>query len=373
MAENAKAGTLIVVAHPEVVVRLFSTVAEGAELAVVTEDGGAGRELEAVGRALGARGTHLLLSPSEVGPWCRERRERGDLRVFTHSPQEDAPLHREVALLVSRVFERLWVPATGARPSVCTVLDDAAFQRKLGLLNALYRERPDGAQGGACTDPLRDGPGLEAFTEVRAGDVVRALSLTKPEIFSELADPWGFAGSTYEGERFALTAKVLEPLRHASPAPRRVVDVGACEGMMTEHLLSLFPQASIQAVESEPRFVARLRERLGGNARVRIVEASAEDVALEADLVLLAEVLYYLSDDASRDLLDRLRASHLLTSYGGGFGAQVHAALAERGWRAVHSAVLPGRIEPVDGARSPLLVRRAGTELRLWERGISHG
>ncbi|RKH06033.1 class I SAM-dependent methyltransferase [Corallococcus sp. CA047B] len=368
MTETQKAAPLIVVAHPEDVVRLFSTVAGGADLAVVTEDGGAGRELEAVGRALGARSTHLLLSPSEIGPWCREQREQGERRVFTHSPQEEAPLHREVAVLVSRVFDRLWVPATGARPTVCTVLDDAAFQRKLGLLNALYRERPDGAQGGACTDPLRDGPGIEAFTEVRSTDMVRALSLTKPEIFSELADPWGFAQSTYEAERFALTARVLESLRHASPPPRRVVDVGACEGMMTEHLLTLFPHASVQAVESEPRFVARLRERLGAQARVRIVEASVEDVALEADLVLLAEVLYYLSDDAGRDLLDRVRASHLLTSYGGGFGAKVHEALTERGWRTVTSATLPGRIEPVDGALSPLLVRRAGTEIRLWER-----
>lgn len=367
MAENEQAPALIVVAHPEDVVRLFSTVAPGADVAVVTEDGSAGRELEAVGRALGARSTHLLLSPSEVGPWCREQRSRGDVRVFTHSPQEDAPLHREVALLVSRVFERLWVPATGARPTACTVLDDAAFQRKLGLLNALYRERPDGARAGACTDPVRDGPGIEAFAEVRAGDVVRALSLTKPEIFSELADPWGFAQSTYEGERFALTAKVLGTLRDAG-APRRVVDVGACEGLMTEHLLTLFPEANVRAVESEPRFVTRLRERLGSHARVRIVEASAEDVALEADLVLLAEVLYYLSEDAGHDLLNRLRASHLLTSYGGGFGAQVHAALVARGWRCVQSATLPGRIEPVDGAASPLLVRRAGTEIRLWER-----
>ncbi|RYZ41043.1 MAG: class I SAM-dependent methyltransferase [Myxococcaceae bacterium] len=366
MVETQKAATLIVVAHPEDVVRLFSTVAGGADLAVVTEDGGAGRELEAVGRALGARSTHLLLSPSEIGPWCREQREQGARRVFTHSPQEEAPLHREVAVLVSRVFDRLWVPATGARPTECTVLDDAAFQRKLGLLNALYRERPDGAQGGACTDPLRDGPGIEAFTEVHSTDMVRALSLTKPEIFSELADPWGFAQSTYEGERFALTVRVLESLRHASP--RRVVDVGACEGMMTEHLLSLFPHANVQAVESEPRFVARLRERLGGHGRVRIVEASAEDVALEADLVLLAEVLYYLSDDAAQDLLDRVRASHLLTSYGGGFGAKVHAALDERGWKVVMSETLPGRIESVDGARSPLLVRRAGTEIRLWKR-----
>ncbi|WP_223645624.1 class I SAM-dependent methyltransferase [Corallococcus sp. EGB] len=366
MAEMEKAPALIVVAHPEDVVRLFSTVAPGADVAVVMEHGSTGRELEAVGRALGARSTHLLLCPSEVGPWCREQRARSDVRVYTHSPQEDAPLHREVALLASRAFDRLWVPATGARPTVCTVLDDAAFQRKLGLLNSLYRERPDGAASGACTDPVRDGPGIEAFTEVRAGDMVRALSLTKPEVFAELADPWGFAHSTYEVERFALTEEVLATLRHAGP-PRRVVDVGACEGMMTGHLLSLFPDANVQAVESEPRFVARLRERLGRHARVRIVQARAEDVALEADLVLLAEVLYYLSDDACRDLLDRLRASHVLTSYGGGFGARVHAALAGRGWRCVQAAALPGRIEPVDGASSPLLVRRAGTEIRLWE------
>jgi trans-aconitate methyltransferase len=197
--------------------------------------------------------------------------------------------------------------------------------------------------------------------------VVRALSLTKPEIFAELEDPWGFTHSTYERERYTLTARVLGTLTRQR-APRSVVDVGACEGLMTEQLRALFPEAVVHAVESDPHFVARLRERLGGDGQVRIVEASALDVPLEADLVLLAEVLYYLPVEAGRELLGRLRASHLLTSYGGPFGEEVHAALRELGWRQVVGGSLPARIEPVDGVASPLLVRRAGTEVRLWSR-----
>jgi hypothetical protein len=363
MNANAPVVTLIVAAHPEDVARLFSTVCAGAEIAVVAEEDGLGRELETVGRALGARGMRAL-TPAGLEPWCREQAARGGVRVFTHSPQEEAPRHRDVCLAVSRVFDRLQVPALGARPTAFQVLDDAAFQRKLELLNALYRDRPGGTE--ACTHPVRDGLGVEAFCEVRHADVVRALSLTKPEIFAELEDPWGFTHSTYERERYALTAHVLGALT-GSP-PRSVVDVGACEGLMTERLRSLFPEAVVHAVEADPHFVARLRQRLGGDARVRIVEASALDVPLEADLVLLAEVLYYLPVEAGRELLGRIRASHLLTSYGGPFGEEVHAALRELGWRQVVCGSLPARIEPVDGVASPLLVRRAGTDVRLWSR-----
>ncbi|HYO73084.1 MAG TPA: class I SAM-dependent methyltransferase [Archangium sp.] len=365
MSSNAPAATLIVAAHPEDVARLFSTVCAGAHVVIVAEEDSHGRELEAVGLALGALGTRTL-TPAGLGPWCREQRARGDVRVFTHSPQEDAPRHRDVCLAVSRVFDRLHVPALGARPTAFRVLDDAAFQRKLDLLNALYRERPGGTE--ACTHPVRDGLGVEAFCEVRHSDVVRALSLTKPEIFAELEDPWGFTHSTYERERYALTARLLGALTEQGRPPRSVVDVGACEGVMTEQLRALFPEAVVHAVESDPHFVARLRERLGGDDRVRIVEASALEVPLEADLVLLAEVLYYLPVEAGRELLGRIRASHLLTSYGGPFGEEVHAALREFGWREEARGSLPARIEPVDGVASPLLVRRAGTEVRLWSR-----
>jgi trans-aconitate methyltransferase len=197
---------------------------------------------------------------------------------------------------------------------------------------------------------------------------VRALALTKPEVFSELDDPWGFTHSAYERERYALTARLLGALAREGRAPARVMDVGACEGLMTEQLRTLFPEALVLAVESEPRFVARLRARLGGDARVRILEASALDVALEADLVLLAEVLYYLPMPEGRELLGRLRAGHLLTSYGGPFAEEVHAELLALGWRTVAAGSLPARLEPVDGVSSPLLVRRAGTQVRLWAR-----
>ncbi|NMO15157.1 class I SAM-dependent methyltransferase [Pyxidicoccus fallax] len=370
MSSYSPVASTIVVAHPEDVVRLFSTVAPGASIAVVAAADEANdltrRELHAVGMALGARSTRML-ALSEVGPWLREQAALGAVRVHTHSPQEDAPRHRELCLAVGRAVNRLRVPALGARPTAVTVLDDRSFHQKLGLLNALYRERPDGA-GEACTLPVRDGPGIEAFCDIRHADVVRALSLTKPEIFTELEDPWGFTHSTYERERYALTARLLGALAREGRAPRTVMDVGACEGLMTEQLLSLFPEAHVQAVESEPGFVSRLRARLGGEARVRIVDASALDVPLEADLVLLAEVLYYLPMPQGRELLGHLRAEHVLTSYGGPFAEEVHADLRALGWKTVAADSLPGRIEPMDGVSSPLLVRRAGTQVRLWAR-----
>lgn len=365
MSQNESTSTFVVVAHPEDAARLFSTVCAGAELVSVSDER-TGVELRAVGAALGARSVRRL-EPSGLEPWCREQQARGTARVFTHSPQEEDARHRDVCLGVSRVFGSVHVPAFGARPTSFAVLDDEAFQRKLDLLNALYQARAPGADG-PCSNPLRDGLGVEAFCRVAWPDVVRALSLTKPEIFAELADPWGFDHSTYERERYALTARVLGALDTDGQVPRSVVDVGACEGLMTQQLRALFPQAEVHAVESDTRFVSRLRDRLGKDSRVRIVEASALEVPLEADLVILAEVLYYLPWREGREMVGRITASHLLTSYGGGFDEEVQALLREHGWELVTSGTLPPRIEPVDGLSSPLLVRRSGTVVRLWRR-----
>lgn len=356
---------LVVVAHPGEEVLLFSTVCAGADVVAVQEEGGPGWSAGRVGSfyaacvALGARSSRVV-SLSQV------REGLGAYaRVYTHSPHEAAPHHRAVCLAVSRGASPLWVPALGARAMELHALEEEAFRRKLELLSTLYGTEPGCAAGLSPGERLL---GVEAFTCARREDVVRTLSLTDAEIYAEQADPWSFTTSAYERERYELTSRLLGELASRGAEPERVLEVGACEGLMTERLLRLFPRAVVEAVEPDSRFTARLRALLGGEPRVRVVEASALEVPLEADLVLLAEVLYYLPGGELQGLLGRVSARWLLTSYGGSFDEEVQATLRGHGWQQVVAGPLRPRLEPVDGASSPLWIRRSGTQVRLWSR-----
>ena len=101
---------------------------------------------------------------------------------------------------------------------------------------------------------------------------------------------------------------------------------------MTRRLRTLFPGAKIGAVEVNPVFARRWRARLGQAPDIDIVEASAQGVPLSADLVCLAEVVYLIPDHYM-DLLGRLKARYLLTSYVGDFDDRVSACLRRFGWR----------------------------------------
>jgi hypothetical protein len=367
MSQERAEPRLVVVAHPGEEVLLFSTVCAGADVVAVQEEGGPGWSAErmesfhAACVALGARSSRVV-SLSQV------REGLGAYaRVYTHSPHEAPAHHRAVCLAVSRGADPLWVPALGARPLELRALEEAAFHRKLELLNTLYGAEP-GCSAGSGLSLGEKLPGVEAFTCASQGDVVRTLSLTDAEIYAELPDPWSFTTSPYELERYELTSRLLGGLASQGPEPERVLEVGACEGLMTQRLLRLFPRAVVQAVEPDSRFTARLSALLGGEPRVQVVEASVLELPLEADLVLLAEVLYYLPGGQLHGLLGRISARWLLTSYGGTFDEEVQATLRGYGWRQVVAGSLRPRLEPVDGASSPLWIRRSGTQVRLWSR-----
>jgi hypothetical protein len=115
-----------------------------------------------------------------------------------------------------------------------------------------------------------------------------------------------------------------------------------------------------------PVFARRLRARLGHDPDTAIVEASVQEISLSADLVCLAEVLYLVPDHCMA-LLERLKAQYLLTSYVGAFDAQVSTCLRHFGWRNIVTEQVLPRFEPVDGATSYLVIRRPGSQVRLWQ------
>jgi hypothetical protein len=134
---------------------------------------------------------------------------------------------------------------------------------------------------------------------------------------------------------------------------------------MTRRLRTLFPSAKIYAVEVNPVFARRLRECLGNDPDTDIVEASVLDIPLSADLVLLTEVLYLVPEQIM-DILGRVRAKYLLTSYFGNFDDQVSLCLRRFGWHNIVSVQVFPRFDPVDGGTSLLLARRPGSNIRLW-------
>ena len=86
-----------------------------------------------------------------------------------------------------------------------------------------------------------------------------------------------------------------------------MVEIGACEGAMTAVLRETVPAAVIRAVEPHPVFAGRLRERFRGDDRIEIREESVFQTDLNADAVIMAEVLYYFPDHV-QDILERVRS-----------------------------------------------------------------
>ena len=95
---------------------------------------------------------------------------------------------------------------------------------------------------------------------------------------------------------------------------RRVLDFGAGVGTFTAALRS---GAEVVAVEPDPQFAARLRERFAGDSRVTVVEADARWLAEdgrhgEFDTVICLNVLEHIRDDAVV-----VRGFHDCLSHGG--------------------------------------------------------
>jgi hypothetical protein len=323
---------------------------------------------------LGAERAQSLNLP-DIYPWrlavevlIDRLRELGAYRrVYTHSPFEAHPHHRDVALAASRCFEEIWVSSCGGYAAEPHVLDRHAYQRKLDIVNSVYPRElalADADPQRSVADMLAGIPGLEAFVPTRWREVIQALALTRPEMRVDLPNTWAFEVSPYEVERYDRTCEVLAQACKERP-PGLILELGAYEGAMTLRLRGLFPNARICAVEPNPVFVRRLRERLGHELNIDIAEASILDVPLSADLIVMAEMLYYVPESVM-DVLSRARASYLLTSYHGAFDARLCHGLHALGWREIASAEVLPKFEPVDGGSSLLMARRPGSHIRLW-------
>lgn len=117
-------------------------------------------------------------------------------------------------------------------------------------------------------------------------------------------DPWGFASRPYERHRYdsMLAALGTRRFHHA-------LEVGCSIGVFTERLA---PRCrTLDALEASQIAAGRARDRLAALPGVRVTCARVPEGLPEGsfDLVVCADVLYYLSAEALAGLLPRLEGA----------------------------------------------------------------
>ncbi|MGX6449784.1 SAM-dependent methyltransferase [Patulibacter sp. S7RM1-6] len=133
----------------------------------------------------------------------------------------------------------------------------------------------------------------------------------RPDDFEALwrrdADPWDFASSPYEREKYART------LEACGPGPfERALELASANGVFTARLAPRCVR--LETLEAAPTAVALARERLAaaGHDGVVVHEGLVPDDLPDApgafDLIVASEVLYYLDRAALDRAIDRLVA-----------------------------------------------------------------
>jgi SAM-dependent methyltransferase len=105
-----------------------------------------------------------------------------------------------------------------------------------------------------------------------------------------IPDPWRLATSPYERERARASLEALDGRRYA-----RALEVGCGEGLFTARLLDRCDH--IVAVDFSALALRRARRRFAGDRRVEVrrLDVRVEDLNQRFDLVVCAELLYYLN------------------------------------------------------------------------------
>jgi SAM-dependent methyltransferase len=137
---------------------------------------------------------------------------------------------------------------------------------------------------------------------------MRARSSLPPAYFEALyagdPDPWRFASSDYEREKYAATLAALPRARY-----RRALEVGCSIGVLTA---ALAPRCeALLAVDVAETALAAAQRRCAALPQVRFARMRLpQDWPGGAfDLILLSEVLYYLDAEDLARMADRVAGS----------------------------------------------------------------
>jgi cyclopropane fatty-acyl-phospholipid synthase-like methyltransferase len=141
----------------------------------------------------------------------------------------------------------------------------------------------------------------------------------RPEYFDALytadPDPWKFAASPYERDKYALTLGAMQKPRY-----RSALEVGCSIGVLTRSLASRCD--AVVAIDAAQNALAEARRRCADLPGVRFEHMFVPDQWPDGvfELILLSEVVYYLS----RDDVGRLAAKVINSLPKGGSVILVH-------------------------------------------------
>ncbi|HWF72927.1 MAG TPA: SAM-dependent methyltransferase [Solirubrobacteraceae bacterium] len=123
------------------------------------------------------------------------------------------------------------------------------------------------------------------------------------DLYAGSEDPWGFATSDYEREKYADTLAALGDEHFP-----RALEVGCSIGVFTEQLAERCHE--LVGIDVSARALGRARERLRDRPGVRLERLTFPEETAPGpwDLVVCSEVLYYLDEDAFALAVERLRA-----------------------------------------------------------------
>ena len=124
------------------------------------------------------------------------------------------------------------------------------------------------------------------------------------DVYAREADPWRFATSNYEREKYDATLAALPRARYA-----RGLEIGFSIGILTRRLAARCDRLLATDIAEEPLREARLRSADAPWVEFARSAAPREWPEGTFDLILLSEVVYYLSR-ADVDLL----AEHVVGS-----------------------------------------------------------
>lgn len=159
-------------------------------------------------------------------------------------------------------------------------------------------------------------------------------------LYADAEDPWAFATSSYEAEKYDATVAALGGRRFG-----RALEIGCSIGVLTARLAEHADE--LLAVDASAAAVDRARTRVEEMPHVRVERGEIPEAfpAGPWDLVVCSEVLYYLDPPAFTAAVDALERT---TAPGGALlavhwrpptrtyplgGDEVHAQLAARpGW-----------------------------------------
>jgi protein-L-isoaspartate O-methyltransferase len=120
-------------------------------------------------------------------------------------------------------------------------------------------------------------------------------------VYAANEDPWNFGSSSYEAAKYARTLAALPRPRH-----RRALEVGCSIGVLSGLLASR--TGTLLSLDVNDQALARARARNAAQSNVTFERRRLPDELPDGpfDLVVLSEVLYYLSPDDLERALDAL-------------------------------------------------------------------